>query len=86
MWLAMDPSTQDLAVPQSTGNNKERLVLDLADARVAAMDEVGVDVQVMSLTTPGVQTIDPVHAVPLALAANDLLAATVRSRADRSMA
>jgi hypothetical protein len=29
----------------------ERLLVDLADARVAAMDKVGVDVQVMSLTT-----------------------------------
>lgn len=82
-WLARDPEDQDLAVPRSTGNDKERLLLDLADARIAAMDDVGVDVQVLSMTTPGVQPLDPALAVTLARRANDMLAAAARRRPDR---
>ncbi len=82
-WLALNPEDQDLAVPRSTGNEKERLLLELADARIAVMDDVGVDVQVLSKTTPGVQTLDPALAVTLARRANDLVAATVKHRPDR---
>ena len=82
-WRALRPEAQDLAVKQSTTGDVERCLLDLAAGRLAAMDEAGVDVQVLSLTTPGVQSLEPSEAVPLARAANDLVAATVRHRPDR---
>jgi predicted TIM-barrel fold metal-dependent hydrolase len=47
------------------------------------MDESGVDVQVLSLTTPGVQNLDPAEAIPLARDVNDLTAATVQQHPDR---
>ena len=36
-WLGLDPSRQDLAVPRSTGNDKEKMLLDLAEARIAVI-------------------------------------------------
>lgn len=47
------------------------------------MDESGVDVQVLSLTTPAVQCLDPKPAVELARQANDLIGETVRRWPDR---
>lgn len=82
-WQALDPVTRDLAIDKSAGNDKERRLRDFADLRIAAMDEAGVDVAALSHTTPGVQGLTPQQAVPLARAANDLLAAMVRERPDR---
>ena len=42
------------------------------------MDESGVDVQVLSLTTPGVQNLNGSEAADLAQQANDVAAATIR--------
>ena len=60
----------------------ERL-LDVSTARLAAMDAAGIDVQVLSLTTPGVQGLSAADAVPLAIQSNDLLADVVHARPDR---
>ena len=82
-WQALSPGLQDISLKQSTGGEAGHRLLDLADERLRSMDAAGIDVQVLSLTTPGVQSLDPGQAVPLARAANDLLAATVRARPDR---
>ncbi|MDZ7914877.1 MAG: amidohydrolase family protein [Rhodococcus sp. (in: high G+C Gram-positive bacteria)] len=65
------------------GNNErgalgERL-LDLGQQRVDNMDATGVDVHVLSVTTPGVQNLSAEKAVPLAREAND----AVRGAMDR---
>jgi predicted TIM-barrel fold metal-dependent hydrolase len=51
---------------------------DLGEGRIAAMDAAGVDVQVLSLTSPGVEQLDAAEAVALASRANDALAEAVR--------
>ena len=56
---------------------------DLGDERLRLMDESGVDVQVLSLTTPGVQNLDPADARDAASRVNDLIASTVAARPDR---
>jgi uncharacterized protein len=56
---------------------------DLGEGRLAAMDASGIDLQVISHTTPGVQHLDGATGVPLAREANDVLAAAVREHADR---
>ena len=56
---------------------------DLGERRLAAMDASGVDLQVISHTTPGVQHLDGATAVPLAREANDILAAAVREHPGR---
>jgi len=56
---------------------------DLGERRIAGMDAAGIDVQVLSLSAPGVEQLDAAEAVALARAANDRLAAAVRSHPDR---
>jgi len=82
-WQALDRATRDLAIDLSTGNDKERRLLDRVDLRLAAMDEAGIDVSVLSHTTPGVQNLSPAQAVPLARDANDMVTSIVRERPDR---
>ena len=60
-----------------------RRLRDVGDGRVADMDDQGVDVQVLSLNTPGVQNLAPGEAVSVAREANDALADIVRGRPDR---
>lgn len=73
----------DSAQFMQPGSDMERRLYDLSDERVRLMDETGVDVQILSLTTPGVQTLEPGDAYDLARRSNDLLARTVAARPDR---
>ncbi|ONM49270.1 amidohydrolase family protein [Nocardia donostiensis] len=54
------------------------LLGELGDERIAAMDRAGIDVQVLSLTAPGVEQSDPREAASLARETNDHLAEAVR--------
>ena len=56
---------------------------DLGEARVAAMDAAGVDVQVLSLTSPGVEQLGAAEAVALAREVNNALAGAVRRHPGR---
>ena len=58
-------------------------VRDLGDERIRLMDESGVDVQVLSLTAPGVQNLEAADARDAASRVNDLIASTVAGRPDR---
>src|ERR1700749_2752010 len=50
---------------------------DLGEGRIALMDESGVDVQVLSVTTPSLHNLEAGESVALARQTNDLVAATV---------
>lgn len=82
-WHALDPRWQDLALTPSAQGDSARRLADLGDERLAAMAETGLDVQVLSLSTPGLQNLAPAAAVALQTASNDLLADTVRARPGR---
>jgi 2,3-dihydroxybenzoate decarboxylase len=58
-------------------------LLDIGKGRIAHMDEVGIDMQVLSLTSPGVQVFAPDLATGLAADANDALAQAVRAAPTR---
>lgn len=58
-------------------------LLDVDEERVARMDAAGVDLQVLSITTPGTQSLPSALAVPLARDANDFLFDAVQRRPDR---
>lgn len=58
------------------GEIEERLD-DLGQGRIALMDESGVDVQVLSVTTPALHNLEPAKSVILARRTNDLVAATI---------
>ncbi len=59
---------------------------DVGDRRLADMDAQGVDMQVLSLTTPGVQNLAPADAVAVAREANDALAEIVKHNPARFQA
>jgi uncharacterized protein len=67
----------------SSGTSLGDDLVDLGERRLAAMDEAGIDLQVISHTTPGVQHLDPDTAIPLAREANDALARAVAEHPDR---
>ncbi|ATE67359.1 amidohydrolase family protein [Rhizorhabdus dicambivorans] len=58
-------------------------LLDIGPSRIAHMDSVGIAMQVLSMTSPGVQVFDPALASRLASDANDALAQAICSHPDR---
>jgi predicted TIM-barrel fold metal-dependent hydrolase len=56
---------------------------DLGEKRIAAMDAAGIDLQVLSLTAPGVEQLEASEAAALACKANDSLASAVRNYPER---
>jgi uncharacterized protein len=56
---------------------------DLGDGRIAGMDAAGIDLQVHSLTSPGVEQLQAADAIAVARDANDQLAAAVRRHPTR---
>jgi uncharacterized protein len=73
------------AHPQVAAGLKDLLdrLCDLNDRRIADMDAAGIDVQVLSLTSPGTEQLDAPDAVALARDANDLLAEAVQRHPSR---
>ncbi len=82
-WAGLDARHRDDAVPYYYRGEIEERLLDLTDLRLQRMDEVGVEVQVLSLTTPGLQGLEPDLAVQLARQTNDLVAQVVRRNPER---
>ena len=74
-WAA-SPIGQEGAGGFDRGEIEERLD-DLGEDRLALMDESGVDVQVLSVTTPALHNLQPEESVTLARRTNDLVAATI---------
>ncbi|MGW1562274.1 amidohydrolase family protein [Streptomyces sp. NPDC002144] len=58
-------------------------LLDLGEQRLADMDAAGIDVQVLSQTTPGTEGLNASTAVRLAAEANDVAAEAIAVRPDR---
>jgi uncharacterized protein len=56
---------------------------DLGEGRIAAMDAAGIDVQILSHSVPGPETLEPTAAVGLARQANDAVAAAVARYPER---
>ncbi|MDR5822353.1 amidohydrolase family protein [Caballeronia sp. LZ043] len=73
----------DETINWSNQQTTNRQLLDVGEERLARMDAMGVDFQVLSITAPGTQQLPPALAVPLARDANDFLADAVRRRPDR---
>ena len=56
---------------------------DISDKRIAAMDAAGIDMQVLSLTSPGTEQLDAADAIALSREVNDFLAAGVKKNPKR---
>ncbi|MET8854003.1 hypothetical protein [Amycolatopsis sp. NPDC004625] len=78
------PADRDDAsvVLDELGDNLERLD-DIGDARIAAMDAQGVDLQILSLAPPGTHPLEPADARALSRRANDVAAEAVRRHPTR---
>jgi 2,3-dihydroxybenzoate decarboxylase len=80
---AYGAGTATIAQPGVWAEASRRL-LDLTGERLAGMDAAGLDVQVLSLNSPGIQAeTDPSVAVSRAAAVNDLLATTIAEHSTR---
>lgn len=71
---------------RQVGSRAERLVRDLCDlgeGRIAQMDAAGIDVQVVSLTAPGVEQLEAKEAVAFSRDTNDVLAEAIAKHPTR---
>ena len=75
-------ASDDASASLHLGEIQEKLE-DLGNERLTKMDESGVDVQVLSLTSPGLHDLEPAKGASLALRTNDLIAETIASHPDR---
>jgi len=85
-----EPAESPPTTLQTGATNRDALargflaqLLDIDAGRLAVMDANGVDVHLLSLTTPGVQMFEPDKAVALARLANDRLIEAVRRHPTR---
>ncbi|MGO9603534.1 MAG: amidohydrolase family protein [Candidatus Binataceae bacterium] len=83
-WNAIGLEAVDPSMAFHSGTFEVRL-LDLAEDRLALMDETGLDVQVLSLTTPMLHDLGP-ESLDLARRTNDALAAAVARHPTRFQA
>lgn len=83
-WNAVGLDAVDPSVAFHSGTIEGRL-RDLAEDRLALMDETGLDVQVLSLTTPALHDLGS-ESIDMARRANDALAAAVARHPTRLQA
>ena len=81
-WSAAPLPHDPVSAFADGGDNGDRLA-DLGEGRLTLMDEQGVDMQVLSLTTPGLHNLAPGVAVELACRVNDRIAETCARHPDR---
>ena len=70
--------TQTLLGDSAYARDMTPRLLNLGDERIAEMDDGGIAMQVLSLTSPGVQMFSPDTAVSIARESNDILAEAIR--------
>ena len=82
-WTRVDsPARDDSRAGVPSGELGERL-REVGDRRIAAMDEAGLDVQVISLTSPGLHNLAADEAGRLQVETNDRIAERVNAYPDR---
>jgi uncharacterized protein len=59
------------------------LLCDLGDKRIAEMDAAGIDMQIVSLTAPGLEQLEVADAIALTADTNDFLAEAIRKNPQR---
>jgi 2,3-dihydroxybenzoate decarboxylase len=77
----LDPGFQSLYRPLLRGGSSNRLVqqlLEVGSERIQAMDRAGITLQVLSLTSPGVQVLKAQDAGAAAARSNDFLTELIR--------
>jgi uncharacterized protein len=91
--IALEEHFQNAAINEAIKNAQGKLppsgrldasqLEDLGANRLHQMDATGIDIQVLSYASPGVQILPAAEAIPLARDANDQLAAAIATHPDR---
>lgn len=81
-WHALDLGASDPGVAYHEVGDIGPRLLDLSERRIADMDAAGIDVQVLSLTTPALHDMGP-ESVEMARRVNDAMAAAIARHPDR---
>ncbi len=75
---------RNVRVPRKGTEEYWRKLVDFTEYRIPEMDRHGIDIQVLSLTVPGIQAdVDPYNAVENAVFANDFLAKVIAENPTR---
>jgi predicted TIM-barrel fold metal-dependent hydrolase len=82
-WNGIDPDArEDTLASVPPGDIGDRL-REVGERRIAAMDEAGLDIQVISLTSPGLHNLPADVATGLQVETNDRIAELVKAHPDR---
>jgi 5-carboxyvanillate decarboxylase len=74
----------DTMLGQSPGARRvHEQLIDVGAGRIALMDATGIDMQILSMTAPGVQVFDPATATRLARESNDVLVEAIKGHPTR---
>ena len=82
-WSRLDSRAREDSPASAPPGELGEQLRELGERRIAAMDESGLDVQVISLTTPGLHNLPPDAATGLQVETNDRIAEFVNGRGDR---
>ncbi|MFD2420467.1 amidohydrolase family protein [Amycolatopsis pigmentata] len=82
-WKRQDPGFGEPMMQWAVASDITPALVDLDEGRLAAMDDAGIDVAVLSLSTPGLQNLSAAEAVALQAPTNDAIAAAVARHPER---
>ncbi len=82
-WQDIDLNLWRGMLHQNPPSPTLRSLLDLDGERIGIMDSAGVEMHLLSLTSPGVQIFDPATAASIAESSNDRLAEAIRKQPKR---
>lgn len=80
---APDDTSLRMAARFATYQGLQDSLMDVGAARLARMDELGIDMQILLLTAPGVQVLEPAEGSALARLSNDRLSDICKGHPDR---
>ncbi|MHB1571404.1 MAG: amidohydrolase family protein [Solirubrobacteraceae bacterium] len=82
-WGRLDAAARLDSMPVPTPGELGEKLGEVGERRLAAMDEAGLDIQVLSLPQPGLNNLSPDEAVSMQVQTNDHIAQLVLARPDR---
>jgi predicted TIM-barrel fold metal-dependent hydrolase len=82
-WDRLDSAEMADSRPSTPPGDVGERLREVGERRIAAMDEAGLDVQVISLTSPGLHNLPPDQAIDLQVQTNDRIAELVNAHPDR---
>jgi hypothetical protein len=82
-WSRLDSRARENSPPSVIPDEMQARLREVGERRIAAMDESGLDVQVISLTSPGLHNLPAEEASRLQVQTNDRIAELVNAHPDR---